>query len=118
MADTAFQSPRTFSVFRYEMSHGLLLLRSGKTNDHATRIDLLLQDVRAMELRMWFTSIVIKETDVGYLKSFQSNPEEMIEPGNKVYAVQGDGWNGFVVGGSLSVHEDDGEMIGPSALPR
>ena len=43
----SFRSDRKFSVFSYGISHGPLLLRSGKTNEHHTRIDVLILDVRA-----------------------------------------------------------------------
>src|SRR4030081_3002378 len=50
----SFKSDRKFSVVSYGVSHGPLLLRSGKNNEHQTRIDVLILDVRAMEIRSWF----------------------------------------------------------------
>jgi hypothetical protein len=116
MIVSSFKSDRKFSVFSYEISHGLLLLRSGKTDEHHTRIDVLMTDVRAMELRSWFEGLEIKEEDREYLRGFRSNPVEMIEPGNKVYALRGKGWQGFIVGGSLSVQEDHRGLTDPSSL--
>ena len=111
-----FESDRRFSLFGYAMSHGLLLLRSGKTNDYHTRVDVLIRDVRAMELRSWFQRVVIEEVDKAFLAGFRSNPIDMVENGNRVFSFRGDNWAGFVVGGVLSVHEDDGDLMGPSAL--
>lgn len=51
---------RTFSIHLYWVSHGLLLLRSGKDRNHATRIDILFQDVRWMALPAWFEGIRIE----------------------------------------------------------
>jgi hypothetical protein len=43
-----YESDRLFSVFGYSMSHGLLLLRGGKSNETpATRMAILFQGVRA-----------------------------------------------------------------------
>jgi hypothetical protein len=81
-----------------------------------------------MEIRCWFTGFEIEEVDDDYLTGFRSNPIDMVEPGyplqgskgfvsgNKVYALRGTGWQGFVVGGILLVHEDQGDLMGPSAL--
>lgn len=40
----------------------------------------------------------------------------MMEVGLRAYALTGKSWNGFVLGGSLFVHEDDAEFNAPSAL--
>jgi len=116
MTIASFKSDRKFSIFSYEVSHGLLLLRSGKTNEHHTRIDVLVKDVRAMEIRSWFEGFEIAEEDREYLREFRSNPIEMIEPGNRVYALRGRGWQGFIVGGILLAQEDNGEYMDRSPL--
>jgi hypothetical protein len=113
-----YQSHRLFSVYGYSMSHGLLLLRSGKSNENpTTRVDILFQDVRAMEIRVWFQGITIEEVDdLNFLADQPSRPAEMIEPGNKTYAQISDGWRGFIVGGIVQFKDDTGELFGPSAL--
>ena len=112
----AFKSDRKFSVFSYSVSHGPLLLRSGRTNEHPTRIDVLILDVRAMEIRSWFEGFEIALVDQDYLRDFRSRPAEMMEPGLNVYATSGKGWQGFIVGGKLFVHEDGADFTAPSAL--
>ncbi|HWZ99073.1 MAG TPA: hypothetical protein VN025_15045 [Candidatus Dormibacteraeota bacterium] len=111
-----FHSERNFVVYSYDASHGLLLLRSRKTKGATTRIDVLFQDVRAMEVRSWFVGIRIEESDQQQLEGCKSNPLEMIEPGNRIYSIIGNGWQGFVVGGIVSILEDDGEYSDPSGL--
>jgi hypothetical protein len=86
-----FASDRQFSVVSYARGHGLLLLRSERTDEYSTRIELLITDVRAMEIRSWFTGIEITETDEQYLASFQSKPVEMVEVGNRIYSLNGNG---------------------------
>jgi len=113
---TIFESKRSFVIFSYAASHGLLLLRSRKTKEAPKRIDVLFQDVRAMELRSWFEGVTIEEVDPTFLRDFHSNPAQMIEPGNKVYSIKGREWLGFIVGGIVSVREDDGEFFAPSGL--
>jgi len=111
-----FESARSFVVFSYNIERGLLLLRSRKANATPTRIDVLFQDVRAMELRSWFQGIKIEESDRQFLETARSKPVEMIEPGNRIYSLVGPGWTGFVVGGIVSVLEDNGEYTSPSGL--
>jgi hypothetical protein len=116
-ARLVYESNRTFSVFGYAMSHGVLLLRSGKSNETpTTRVDIMFQDVRALEIRAWFKGIRIEEVDATYLEGQNSKPEEMIEHGNVVYALTSSGWRGFIVGGIVRFHEDDGDLSGPSAI--
>jgi hypothetical protein len=113
-----YESDRLFSVFGYAMSHGLLLLRSGKSDQTpASRVDILFQDVRALEIRAWFQGVRIEEvTDPQFLDGRPSKPAGMMEPGSKIYALISAQWQGFVLGGIVLVKEDGGEMFGPSAL--
>jgi hypothetical protein len=55
---------RSFSLHLYWVSHGVLLLRSGKTNTHPCRIDILFGDVRWMALPVWFQGIRIERGEV------------------------------------------------------
>ncbi len=111
-----FSSERRFLVVSYSLSHGLLLLRSNKPDKQSLRIDILFGDVRAAELRFWFDGITIEEVDMTYLRDYDSRPVEMMEHGNRVYALKGRGWNGFIVGGGVLYNEDDKINTAPSAL--
>jgi hypothetical protein len=69
-----------------------------------------------MELRSWFEGVTIEEVDLPFLSDFDSNPAQMIEDGNKVYAIKGREWLGFIVGGIVSTREDDDKFFAPSGL--
>jgi hypothetical protein len=112
----SFKSDRKFSVFSYGVGHGPLLLRSGRTDEHHTRIDVLILDVRAMEIKSWFEGFEIALVDQDYLRDFRSRPAEMMQPGLNAYAISGKGWQGFIVGGNLCVHEDEAGFAAPSAF--
>lgn len=113
---TSFKSARKFSVFGYSISHGTLLLRSARSDEHGLRLDVLIKDVRALEIRSWFEGIEIIEVEPSFLNGFPSRPIDMLDVGLKVYALLGTGWRGFVVGGGLFFHEDDAGFMEPSAL--
>jgi hypothetical protein len=115
-SNRVFESPRRFVLFSYSAGHGLLLLRSRKTTETPTRVDILVQDVRAMEIRAWFDGIRIDEVGADYLGAFQSNPQEMMEKGNRIYSLTGSNWQGFIVGGIISTFEDDCDFMAPSGL--
>jgi hypothetical protein len=40
----------------------------------------------------------------------------MMEVGLNAYAISGKGWQGYIVGGNLCVHEDEADFAAPSAL--
>ena len=81
-----------------------------------TRVDILFQDVRALEISAWSDGLKIEQVEPEFLQGRSSNPAEMIEPGNKIYRLSGSGWTGFIVAGIMRFHEDEGEFFGPSAL--
>ena len=111
-----YKSDRTFVLFSYDASHGLLLLRSRKSNQHPTRVDVLIQDVRAMEMRSWFDGVEIEEVDPSCLGSRNAKPAGMVEPGNRAYIVRGGNWDGYIIGGLVRTHEDEQEYMDKSAL--
>lgn len=127
---TIYESNRTFSLYGYVVNHGLLLLRSGKSNEYPhSRVDILFRSVIAMEIRAWIKGIKIDQVDDPKLiERHKSNPVAMMDPEHKIYILTGLGssneqlgwerspWQGFIVGGPVATKEDDGDMFGPSAL--
>jgi hypothetical protein len=111
-----FQSDRQFALASYVASHGLLLFSSRKSKDRPTRVDLLFQDVRAMELRNWFQGLSVYKVDDTYLEGARSAPQSLIEPGNVVYALRGDDWEGYIVGGVVRWLEWEGDDMERSPL--
>lgn len=59
-----------------------------------------------MEIRCWFDGLSILRVDADYLRNAPSKPFELIEHGNQVYALNGNGWTGFVVGGENVFYKD------------
>lgn len=111
-----FESSRKYSIVSYGHRHGLLLLRSGRDDEHSTRVEVLFQDVRAMEIRCWTEGLYIEEISAERLDGFASNPRQMLEPGVRAYSVRGQDWHGFVLGGVLNSAEDEGSYWDPSTL--
>ena len=111
-----FESERDFEVISYSASHGLLLLRSKRTMDQSTRVDILFQDVRAMEMRLWSKGIKIEQVDPSYVLNQRSVPQAMIEPGNIVYSLSGSDWSGYLLAGIVRTIEEEEENGKTSGL--
>jgi hypothetical protein len=90
-----FESDRHFQIWRYEVGHAQLLLRSVKGDRHASRIDVLFKAVKAIDLPTKFDGL-------------------QIERDGDQYAVSGVGWSGGVIAGACFQAEDAGEYYDPS----
>src|SRR5690242_11302557 len=98
--NTIYASDRIFQLFSYGVTRGQLLFRSCKTDTDPTRVDILFQEVRAMELRTWFEGIeIVEEDNSSFLASRPSRPVPMFDKEIRYYRLKGNGWEGFVVGG-------------------
>jgi hypothetical protein len=51
-----------------------------------------------VEIRCLFDGLSILKVDADYLRNAPSRPFELIQHGNQVYALNGNGWTGFVLG--------------------
>jgi len=105
---------RKFQIVTYRCSHGQLLLRSAKSPNCPTRIDVLFKDVRAFELRTFLSGLSIAEGDSTQVRDRASKPLDAMEDGHKVYVLKSEDWVGYVVGGAVFWHEDQGEFAQPS----
>jgi hypothetical protein len=90
-----FQSDRHFQIWRYEVGHAQLLLRSVKGDHHASRIDVLFKDVKAIDLPTRFAGL-------------------QIERDGDQYAVSGAGWSGHVIAAACFQAKDTDEYYSPS----
>lgn len=69
-----------------------------------------------MELRFWFDGVDVSEEPREELAGFPSKPLVLAEIGNESYIFRGNGWRGYVLGGIMATHEDDGDALPPSHL--
>lgn len=95
----AYRASRHFQVWLYTVSHGQLLLRSVKSADHATRIDLLFKAVEFVEIPTSFDGLQVERVE-------------------REYRLSGDGWRGRIVAGSCFAAEDDGDYFDPSPFEK
>lgn len=110
------ESERMFLIESYAASHGMLLLRSNRTNTVATTIDVLFRDVRAMDIRAWTEGLKIELHPDDSLESHPSKPLEMLQRGQNVYRLSGHGWTGFVIASRVDSKEGTSAPNGPEGL--
>ena len=108
----SFRSERHFTLFSYKGERGELLFRSRKSEEHPTRLDVLITDVSALEIRCWSDGLEIEETDIRTLVG-NSLPLEVAE-GRRAFSVTGKSWRGFILGGAVYTHEDERHWTDPS----
>ena len=111
----SYSSTRSFTVWSYFVSHGHLLLRSGKY-EHKTRVDLLFSDVVWMNLRSWMTHLKIQEVAWSADLQLPLNPDDDEYRLRKVFLIEFDEGKGFVVAGGVSMNEDEREASDFTAL--
>ncbi|GAB1639928.1 hypothetical protein [Krasilnikovia sp. MM14-A1259] len=106
-----YQSTRHFQVWRYSVSHRVLLLRSAKDDLHHTRIDVVFGQVSRMLLEPDLDGLEIIEADGGRRDDLVSKVGGVFRGG--LYLLDGEGRN-FVVSGPPAWHEDEGSYRDPS----
>jgi hypothetical protein len=111
-----FESERHFRLWWARVGHGLLLLRSTKSDERSTRIDVLFKPVSVVKLR----------TSLDGLLVWRASAEEVTEierevgptdPRETTFLVKAGEFRGYVVAASCAWHEDDGEHDDPSYFP-
>jgi hypothetical protein len=114
MATEIFRSDRNFRIWAYVVSLSQLLLRSVKTDDEPTRIDILFRNVKAINIRTNLQGISIRE-EIDEEKVNQLLHGDMAY-GEKLrmFVIRSLNSVGYVIAGMVSFHEDSGEYNDPS----
>jgi len=111
---SAVSFSRRFLIWVYTVSHSELLLRSTKTSDLVTRIDVFFKNVAAIHLPTILDGLAVSEaTDIERVElHLQIDPSRL--EGRKVFVVRGSNFTGYVVAGVMAWHEDEQEYHEPS----
>jgi hypothetical protein len=103
---------RRFQVWRFEVSHSVLLLRSTPTKEHPTRIDIMFRAVGEMRVRQGLDDLsvdLVAESDPRF---------DVAVPSRRfLFTVSAKDFpNGYVVGASMFTAEDDLSDMDESVL--
>src|ERR1051326_8377775 len=115
MPTKIINSERTFKLWKYTVGHSQLLLRSTKSPQCPTRIDVFFKGVSAFHLPTSFTGLSIAEAPKADVQKLCTLPESFLfDGGAKVYKVEGTDFVGYVAALMVACHEDEGEYHAPS----
>ena len=115
MSTKVLNSDRKFQVWRYTVGHSQLLLRSTKSANCSTRIDVLFKGVSEFHLPASFVGLSItdaSDSEVRILCTLRKSPS--FEKDVKVFKLQGEDFLGYVAASAVFCHEDEGEYYDPS----
>jgi hypothetical protein len=116
MSDYILNSPRTYQLWRYAVGHGQLLLRSTKSADRPTRVDVLFKNVAVLNLPTHFDGISISEASEAEVGKFVNLESELMGT-RRLFLVCSENFQGYVIAGAVFSHEDQGEYNDSSFFP-
>src|SRR5215212_7258145 len=102
------ESPRTFQVWLYTVSHAQLLLRANPAPGDGERIEVLFKDVHSMSLDTLLRGLTIREEPGGGGPSGRG--------GLRTFVVESADSRGRVVAGAAFVHRDRESYDAPSGF--
>ncbi len=115
MVDRLVDRPeRVFQVWAFTVGMNRLLLRSTKSESDVTRIDVLFQNVKWIELPTRLDGLVV--TKAGHRREVEIIEKTDLRPveGTVFFDIASSGRTGFVVAGVVVEDEDEGEYFEPS----
>jgi hypothetical protein len=92
----------------YAVGHGQLLLRSNRSDEVPTRIEVLFKDVAALELPTLFDGLSITEATPDEAQGLNVQLGSWPIHRRKVFVLRGTNYLGYVIAGAVFWHEDEG----------
>ncbi len=98
-----FNFPGVFTIWKYNVSHGVLILRSNKSEIRDTRVEIMFKGTRYIQLPSFFKGIEVRE----FVNERLTFNEDYFIGGNLLYEINFKGGNGYVIAGICCFSEDD-----------
>jgi len=115
MPTEIINSKRFFQLWSYSVSHSELLLRSTKSAEFPTRIDVFFKGVSALHLPEASNGLSItKASDADIRKLCTLRQSLSFGKDVNVFMVQGADFVGYIAALIALCHEDEGEYYDPS----
>lgn len=110
------RSDRVFQLWAYTVGMSRLLLRSTKSDQFGSRIDVVFQNVKAIQLLSVLHGIVIARADDAEAERITRETGLLPDVDREFFSVYGSNYVGYVVAGVVVACEDAGEYFEPSAV--
>jgi hypothetical protein len=120
MSQPLLSSTRTFRIWLYSVTHSTLLLRSVRTDDHATRVDIIFKRVRRIDIPTRIVGIDLRVVDAAKSAAPSHFTAHLADKDQILYSLAGEVGDSFVVASTVAWNEDGGEDDDPSqfSVPR
>lgn len=105
---------RKFEMWLYAVSHGQLLLRSNRSNELTTRIDVLFKNVASISLPTVFEGLSLAEVTIDEARNLNIQVGSLSIGGRKIFMISGLNFIGYVAAGAVHWHEDEGHHFDES----
>lgn len=107
---------RIFQIWKYDVGHSQLLLRSVKGDKYETRLDVLFKGVDLLHIPTHFSGLRIAEITKEEFGTLNYSLGLSDDSEDRYFRLEGDGWRGAVVASSLFWIEEDAEYYDESKL--
>jgi hypothetical protein len=104
-----FSSHRYFLLYDYNVSHGELLIRSAKTQEHKKNIDVIFFGVKYIKLFVFLWGVSIINIDNSKLINFESellDTHFSNDTGN-IFMISSKGEKFYIVASYFKIYEND-----------
>lgn len=112
---------RWFEIWTYYKGHGQLILRSPRFRSvyeptFPTRVDVLFKNVHGLKLPADVHGLTVSIADPTTADRIAGEIDSRVHLDQTVFLVSGSHYSGYVLAGSVTMTEDEGDDSAPSAL--
>ena len=112
ISEISFERP--FQVWFYTVGHSQLLLRSNRSGERGTRVDVLFKGVKAIQLPTVLQGLrMVKASRPEALQTSRKFGIQLLDD-EQVFMLEGANYVGFVIGLVAFAHEDEGHHNDPT----
>lgn len=115
MSTKTVKFDRQFQVWKYQVGHGRLLLRSPKNNINKSRIDLLFKNVTYIGIPTAFETMLVEIADDMEMKGIVNKIGTSVPKDSRLYIINE---AFYIVAAYFGSHEDDLEYFEDSHFDR
>jgi len=116
VANPIVEFQRHFQMWKFTVSHGMLLLRSTKSPNHPTRVDVLFKNVARINMPTTFDGFIVSAASEAETQDLVQQLGTLALHRRHTFLIEGSNFRGHVVAGIVVWHEDEGEYSQPSVL--
>jgi|RhiMetdeSRZDD1v2_1073273.scaffolds.fasta_scaffold446950_2 hypothetical protein len=112
ISEISFQ--REFQIWIYTVGHAQLLLRSNRSSERGTRVDVLFKGVEGIQLPTILQGLILTKAPRPEAYAISKKIVVRLRDDQNVFVCRGSNYVGFVIAGVAFAHEDEGYHSDPS----